>query len=292
MLITNMKISLVTPSYNQGAYLESCMRSILDQQYPLLEYFVMDGGSSDGSVDIIRRYADRLAYWRSHPDRGHMDALQAGFDRSTGEIMGWLNSDDILAPWALRVAADIFRQFPQVDWITSLYPMVMNEEGVPCATRRVEGYHSRAFYRGKNAPLDPWFYSSMIQQESTFWRRSLWERAGARVDISRRVAGDFELWSRFFEHAELFAVEVPLGCFRYQRNSFSTREFDAYLDVCREVLRKYGYRPPGKLESLLRRFIRRLPDRIRPLTGLAYPVSRIAGLRKESTWTIHQDWIV
>jgi glycosyltransferase involved in cell wall biosynthesis len=287
-----MRFSIVTPSFNQGAYLEYCLRSILDQEYPQLEYFVMDGGSSDGSVDIIRRYADRLTYWRSQPDGGHMDALQEGFRRSTGEVMGWLNSDDILAPWALRVAADIFRKFPQVEWITSMYPMVMNEQGLPCATRCVEGYHSRSFYRGRNAPLDSRFYSSMIQQESTFWRRSLWERAGARVDTSLRVAGDFELWARFFQHAELYAVEVPLGCFRFQRDSFTSREFDAYLAVCREVLRKYGHRPPARIESLVRRFIRQLPERIRPLTGLAFPVNRIAGLRGEPGWIIRPAWIV
>jgi glycosyltransferase involved in cell wall biosynthesis len=287
-----MKFSLVTPSFNQGAYLESCLRSVLDQEYPQLEYFVMDGGSSDGSAEIIRRYADRLTFWRSQPDGGHMDALQDGFNRSTGEIMGWLNSDDILAPWALRVAAEVFRQFPQVEWITSMYPMVMNEAGLPYATRRVEGFHSRAFYRGRNAPLNPRFYSAMIQQESTFWRRSLWERAGGRVDTSLRVAGDFELWSRFFESAEPYTVGVPLGCFRVQRDSFSAREFDSYLDVCRKVLAKYGRRPPSRFEALVRRAIRCLPTRLLPLSGLAYPVRHITGQRGQSAWTIGQAWIV
>jgi glycosyltransferase involved in cell wall biosynthesis len=287
-----MRFSVVTPSFNQAAYLDACLRSILDQEYPELEYFVMDGGSTDGSAEIIRRYAGRLAYWRSRPDAGHMDAVQEGFARSTGEVMGWLNSDDILAPWALRVAADVFRQFPQVEWITSAYPMVMNESGLPGGTRCVEGYHSRSFYRGRNAPLDLRFYSSMIQQESTFWRRSLWERAGARVDTGLRVAGDFELWARFFRHAELYTVEVPLGCFRFQRDSFTAREFDSYLAVCRGVLRQYGARPPGRRETFLRRMVRQLPRRIWPLTGLAYPVERIAGLRGEPGWAVRRTWIV
>jgi hypothetical protein len=221
-----------------------------------------------------------------------MDAVQEGFQRSTGEIMGWLNSDDILAPWALRVAADIFRQFPRVEWITSLFPMVMNEAGMPFATRCVEGFHSRAFYRGRNVPLDRRFYSAMIQQESTFWRRSLWERAGARVVTTLRVAGDFELWARFFQYAELHAVEVPLGCFRFQRDSFSSREFDSYLAVCRKVLQQYGHKPPAKIETLIRRLVRQLPDRIHPLSGLAYPVNRIAGLRGEPGWVVRRAWIV
>jgi hypothetical protein len=287
-----MKFSLVTPSFNQGRFLETCMRSILDQGYPELEYFVMDGGSDDGSVEIIRRHADSLTAWRSCPDGGHMEAVQEGFGQSTGEIMGWLNSDDMLAPWTLRVVAEVFRLFPEVQWITSLYPMIMNEDGLVSGARKAEGFNADAFYRGRNAPFDPWFYSTMIQQESTFWRRGLWEKAGARVDAGLRVAGDFELWSRFFEHAELFGVAVPLGIFRFQRDSFTAREFDAYMDVCRRVLAKSSRRPPSRLEAFARRIARELPDRWQPLTGLAYPVAHIARSAGEQPFEIRKAWIV
>jgi glycosyltransferase involved in cell wall biosynthesis len=287
-----MKISLVTPSFNQGRFLEACLRSVLDQEYQDLEYFVMDGGSTDGSAEIIRRHAGRLAAWRSHADGGHMDAVQDGFNRSTGEIMGWLNSDDMLAPWALRAVAAVFRQFPEVQWVTSRYPMIMNEEGMVIGARQVEGFHATAFYRGRNAPFLPWFYASMIQQESTFWRRGLWEKAGARVDGSLRVAGDFELWSRFFEHAELYALAVPLGIFRFQHESFSAREFEAYMETCRRVLAKYSHRPPSRLESFARRIARELPDRWQPLTGLAYPVSQIVRGGGDAPFLIRKAWIV
>jgi glycosyltransferase involved in cell wall biosynthesis len=287
-----MKISLVTPSYNQGRFLKACLHSVFDQGYPDLEYAVMDGGSTDGSVEIIRRCADRLAAWRSRADGGHMDALQEGFEGSTGEIMGWLNSDDMHSPWTLRVVAEVFRELPEVEWITSLYPMVMNEDGLLCGARRAEGFHAEAFYRGRNVPFDPWFYSSMIQQESTFWRRTLWEKAGARVDSSLRVAGDFELWSRFFEHAELYGVAVPLGIFRYQRESFSSREFEAYLDVCWRVLATYSRKPPPRMELLARRIARELPDRWQPLTGLAYPVRHIVRGGGDSAYIVRRAWIV
>jgi glycosyltransferase involved in cell wall biosynthesis len=288
----NLKLSIVTPSFNQGRFLDTCIRSVLDQGYPDLEYFVMDGGSTDGSPEIIRRYAEKLTGWRSHADGGHMAAVQEGFERSTGEIMGWLNSDDALTPWALRVVAEVFRLFPNVDWITSMYPMVMNEDGLVAGARRAEGFHAGAFYRGRNAPITPWFYSSMIQQESTFWRRRLWEKAGARVDASLRVAGDFELWSRFFEHAELFALAVPLGIFRFQRESFTAREFEGYMEVCRRVLAKYSRRPPSRMESFVRRLARELPDRWQPLTGLAYPVSHIVRSTGEAPFEIRKSWIV
>jgi glycosyltransferase involved in cell wall biosynthesis len=286
------KISLVTPSFQQGRFLEDCIRSVLDPQYPNLEYFVMDGGSTDESRKIIRRYAGRLTGWRSRKDGGHMDAVQEGFRRSTGEIMGWLNSDDRLTPWALRVVAAVFRQFPEVQWITSMYPMVMNAEGLVLAARRAEGFNAQAFYRGRNAPFNPRFYSCMIQQESTFWRRRLWEKAGGRVDTGLRVAGDFELWSRFFEHAQLFTLGVPLGIFRVQPDSFSSREFEPYMEVCRRVLANYSHRPPGRVESLARRIARELPERWQPLTGLTYPVQQIVKAAGDGPYAIRKAWIV
>jgi glycosyltransferase involved in cell wall biosynthesis len=286
------KISLVTPSFQQGRFLEDCIRSVLDSEYPNLEYFVMDGGSTDESKKIIRRYAGRLTSWRSHADAGQMDAVQDGFRRSTGEIMGWLNSDDRLTPWALRVVAAVFRQFPEVQWITSMHPMVMNAEGLVLAARHAEGFHAEAFYRGRNAPFNPRFYMGMIQQESTFWRRGLWEKSGGRVDTGLRVAGDFELWSRFFEHAELYTLAVPLGIFRIQPDSFSSREFEPYMEVCRRVLSKYSRRPPGKLESFARRIARELPERWQPLTGLAYPVPLIVKGSGERPYAIRRAWIV
>jgi glycosyltransferase involved in cell wall biosynthesis len=288
----HLKISIVTPSFNQGRFLETCIRSVLDQKYPALEYFVMDGGSADESQEIIRRHADRLTAWRSHPDGGHMDAVQDGFNRSTGEIMGWLNSDDKLAPWALAVVDAVFRRFPDVQWITSMFPMLMDEDGMVFGARQVEGFNPEAFYRGRNVPLNPWFYSSFIQQESTFWRRGLWERSGARVEKALRVAGDFELWSRFFEHAELYTLGVPLGIFRFQKQSFTSTEFEAYKEVCRRVLAVSGRRAPSRMESFVRRAARGLPQDWRRRIGLGYPVRRIVRDEAADDFTIRQAWIL
>src|SRR5919112_5052179 len=108
------KISVITPSFNQGRYIESTIKSVLDQGYPNLEYIIMDGGSRDGSKEIIQRYSDRLAHWNSEPDGGQTDALAKGFGRAAGEIMGWLCSDDLLEPHALREVAEKFVRNP--DW--------------------------------------------------------------------------------------------------------------------------------------------------------------------------------
>src|ERR1044071_7696025 len=111
------RITIVTPSYNQAAFLEETMLSVLDQGYPNLEYIVIDGGSTDGSVDIIRKHASRLSWWISEKDAGMYDAIQKGFARSSGQIMGWINSDDRHFQKSLFVIAEIFERIKEVDWI-------------------------------------------------------------------------------------------------------------------------------------------------------------------------------
>jgi glycosyltransferase involved in cell wall biosynthesis len=287
-----MKFSIVTPSFNQGRFLERCMRSVLEQEAAEVEYVVIDGGSADDSVETIQKYSARLAYWTSRPDRGYADALNAGFACTGGEIMGWLNSDDMLTPWALRVAESVFRALPEVQWITTLYPLVIDEDGMVVAARRGEGYNAKAFYRGRNVPLTPGFYTSVIQQESTFWRRGLWERAGGSMDANLTMAGDFDLWARFFRHADLYAVGVPLGCFRFQRESFTSSRMNSYLDECREVLLRCGSRSPSGVELFARRMARLLPRRLYPTTGLAYPVFHIRQEGRGSEWKIVREWIL
>src|SRR6266699_3928213 len=103
-----LKISVVTPSFNQAIYLESTLRSVLEQDYPHVEHIVIDGGSTDGSVDILQRYASRLAFWRSEKDGGQAEAIAKGFQRATGDILCWLNSDDLFLPGALRAVAEVF----------------------------------------------------------------------------------------------------------------------------------------------------------------------------------------
>src|SRR5579859_2701917 len=111
------RITIVTPSLNQAAYLERTISSVLDQGYPELEYLVFDGGSTDGSVEILRRYADQIAYWESEQDRGQSHALNKGFERATGELVGWINSDDYYRPGAFAAAAEAFEANPEAEWV-------------------------------------------------------------------------------------------------------------------------------------------------------------------------------
>ena len=204
-------ITVITPSYNQADYLETTLRSVLDQAYPALEYIVIDGGSTDGSVEIIRRYAERLTYWLSEPDNGQAAAINRGMKQASGEILCWLNSDDFLLPGALRSVGEIFARFPQIAWLSGL-DVTADQAGRVLTCRRPVGRFRALIRRG-------WYHGrslGFIRQESTFWRRSLWEQAGGCLNEHLHYALDFDLWRRFAAYTDLVTVRAMLAAYRIQ----------------------------------------------------------------------------
>ncbi len=225
------KISVIVVNFNLGKYLDDALRSVVEQDYPALELIVIDGGSTDDSLDVIAKYAPHIHYSISEPDKGQYDAVQKGFARSTGEIMYWLNSDDMLQRRALHVVAEVFQSFPDIQWLTGLaseyHPdgLIIQRITLPwCRWSRLR-YLTYDF--------------QFVQQESTFWRRELWEKAGAAMSTELKLAGDMELWARFFRHAKLYTVQSLLGGFRYRREGQRSRDFrDKYLSECTSVVRR------------------------------------------------------
>lgn len=196
-------ISIVTPSFNQAPFLEATLRSVLDQGYPRLEYIVQDGGSTDGSVDILRRCGDRLTAWESCRDRGQAHAVNLGMQRATGSIMAYLNSDDLLLPGSLAYVTRFFAEHPDVDVVYGHRVLIDD--------------HGREIGRWVLPPHDDEVikYTDFIPQETMFWRRRAWDAVGGQFDESFRFALDWDIILRFRQAGLRFA-RLPrfLGAFR------------------------------------------------------------------------------
>src|SRR5262245_18779468 len=196
-------ISMVTCSYQQGRYLDQALRSVLDQRYPRLEYIVIDGGSTDGSADIIRRHEHALAHWVSEPDRGQTDALIKGFNRATGEIHGWLCSDDLLLPGALQTVAGFFSAHPGA---MAAYGDALWIDGAGRFLRpKKEMDFSRFVFLHDH---------NYVPQPSMFWRSTLYE-AVSGLDPEFDLAMDADLWERFSERTRIGHIPAYLSCMRF-----------------------------------------------------------------------------
>ena len=222
-------ISLVTPSYNQGKYLDECIDSVLSQNYPNLEYVIMDGGSTDNSVEIIKKYEKHLTYWQSRYDEGQYSALNEGFSKTKGEIMTWLNSDDKFHPNAFFTVAGLFMLRHEVEWITGR-TNILNEQGEQFWICEYLIPWERSKYLKKEF-MDPW-----IQQEGTFWHRRLWEKSGSHLRSDLEFAGDLELWVRFFRHTQLYTTDTLLAGYRFQPNSKARLFMDKYIQEANGIL--------------------------------------------------------
>jgi glycosyltransferase involved in cell wall biosynthesis len=178
------RISIITPSFNQAAFLERTMSSVLEQNYPNLEYIVIDGGSTDGSLAVIQKYANRLAYWVSEPDRGQTDAINKGFGHATGDILAWINSDDTYAPGALMQAASFLVQHLQIG-------LVYGDMNFIDENDRVIGQFNAALTDLKRLRRG----YVHIPQPAAFFRADLWRQVGP-LDPSFFFAMDYDLWVR------------------------------------------------------------------------------------------------
>ena len=223
------KISMVTPSLNCGPFIEECIDSVLSQNYPNLQYVVMDGGSSDDTIQIIKKYEKHISFWQSRADGGPYAAINEGYRHTDGEIMTWLNACDKLHPNALTTVSSIFSQCPDIHWITGR-PNGFDERGENLwATHLLPVWSRELLFRNK-------FGNPSIQQAGTFWRRSLWDRAGAALDRDMTDAVDFDLWLRFCRYAQLHTVDALLAGIRSYPARKSLRFRDEYLTKAEERL--------------------------------------------------------
>ncbi len=192
-------VSIITPSYNQVRYLEDTIQSVLQQDYPNLEYIVVDGGSTDGSLEVIERYKDKLAWWVSEPDQGQADAINKGFRKASGEIIAWLNSDDLYLPGAISSAVELFQENPTLGVIYG-DAVSADADGRLLNELRFSNWGTRDFLQ-----------FNIICQPAVFMKRSIVEKIGY-LDASFHFFLDHQLWIRlsreteFNHHPEFWAV--------------------------------------------------------------------------------------
>lgn len=230
------KISIVTPSYNQASYLEDTLKSILNQNYPNLEYIVMDGGSTDGSVDIIKKYADRLTYWESAPDKGQADAIFRGFEHATGEILGWVNSDDLLLPGSLDKVGNWFRKHPEEEWVIGGSVLIDHygkriyaRFGLPKADLGVKVTFKRLLLHNCGG----------FHQPASFWKRNVFFLGGG-YDRSLRFCFDYDMYFLLAKRRNSGRIRSFLAAFRFHQDS-KTSTLDNIFHKENEILwRKYG----------------------------------------------------
>jgi len=203
---TTPTISIVTPSLNYGDYIERTIRSVLGQNYGQLEYVVQDGGSSDGTVKILQHYEKSIYYWGSRKDNGQANAVNLGFKHTTGEILAYLNSDDLLLPGALDAVAGFFWGHPDVDVVYG-HRVLIDEHDQEVGRWILPPHEDMAI-----------LWADYVPQETLFWRRGIWDRVGSCLDESFTFAMDWELLLRFREAGAKFA-RIPrfIGAFRIHR---------------------------------------------------------------------------
>ncbi len=195
-------VSIVTPSYNQAPFLEETIRSVLEQDYPHIEYLVIDGGSTDGSVGIIEKYAGQLAWWVSEPDLGQTDALNKGFTQAKGQILAWLNSDDTYLPHAVSEAAAYLRDHPEAGMVYG-DAYFIDRSGAVTGRFNARQTSYQRLRRG----------AVYIPQQASFFRTSLWEQVGP-LDPSFYFAMDYDLWVRLAALAPIHYHPRPWANFR------------------------------------------------------------------------------
>lgn len=243
--------SVVMPSFNHARFIERSLNSIINQEREGIELVVMDGGSRDGTPRILERYSPHIALWRSEPDAGQSDALNKGFHAATGEILGWLNSDDLYLPGALHHVAQIFAAEPQVDVVYGDWLMLDEHDRIlercpalaPSRTRLVtEGFFCNA--------------------QAMFWRRSLHERLG-ELDVRLHYTMDFDLFLRMISVAgprAFFRTPRPLGCFRVYAGQKTGSAADKGSKEHHRVIERAGltwkYGPYGRALRLAYRITR------------------------------------
>ncbi|MFH1001053.1 MAG: glycosyltransferase family 2 protein [Bacteroidota bacterium] len=216
------KITVVTPSYNQGKFLEETILSVIDQNYPDLEYIIMDGGSTDNSVEIIKRYEKHLAYWQSRPDDGQSAAINEGFKRATGDVYCWLNSDDQFTEGALKIVGEYFQNNADCLWLCGIGELKTLNRKKKIRKCRPKKLNFEAISN----------ITTRIAQPGVFWRNKLWEKTSG-LNERFNYAFDFDLWVQFSLIAEGHILDFTLStAYMYPGQKSQAGSVEYFIEAC------------------------------------------------------------
>ena len=237
----DLKISIIVPCFNMEQYVKKTIDSIISQGFENLELIVVDGGSTDNTVEIIRDYDAHITHFLCEPDEGQYDAINKGFSLATGDVVAWLNADDLYFPWTLYSVNQIFFNHPDILWICGT-PSYTNDDMSGVKVCKKNGAKVSTLIQNGSYRSD---YLGFLQQESMFWRKDLLDAAG-HLALDYKLAADFEYWTRLAKHAELHLIDFPLACFRLRHNSRSVVQITDYEKEVKKVLetisaKKYWY---------------------------------------------------
>lgn len=260
---TYPKITLVTPCHNREEYIAETIESVLSQNYPNLEFIVIDDGSTDKTWEIIQKYKDRLAYCEhidSKTTSAHV-ALQYGFDHSNGEIIGHITDKGLLLPGSLFTLGRIFTEYKDVEWVTAIGTVVNEESMIINISPIRKDLHEHLIHV-------PW----NVQAESTFWRRSLWNRSGSKWDNGLGWALDYGLWCYFFAAgAKLYHINTVIGAYRKTPNANGVKNPGQYYKSAAQyrawlrahiTKKELVYASLYKLLRYIKPLLRNIPDAV------------------------------
>ena len=242
------RVTIVTPTLNHAPFIEATLDSVLGQQYPNLEYIVIDGGSSDGTVDILKRYDKYLSYWHSQPDRGQADAINFGFQKSTGAILAWLNSDDYYLPRTIHTAVE---RLMSADGPALTYGscILLDERN-----NTISYSQSRNFDRNQLA------FESPLIQPSCFWTRTLWDSTG-NLDIASHFTFDWEWFIRAYEHGTFFRLDDYLSVYRFHDDHKSSNSGAKRLEEIETIIDHHAHHEDKllfhKIDNHLQSYLKR-----------------------------------
>ncbi len=240
------KISVVIPCFNCVNFVRATVESVIRQKLDVeLEVIIVDGGSTDGSLEILNEYRTDITHFISEPDEGHYSAVNKGFALATGEVLCWLNSDDLYVPGALSLVSEIFDKFPDIEWLSGI-PVSWDGAGRLVSVLEVMPVYGQKYLRcGEHDAL----LLPNVMQETCFWRRSLWEKAGPiRTELD--LAGDYALWTQMARYADLVTVDTVLGGQRKHLAQRSHIYKEKVFGQVRMIRKECGGR--GWIETLLK----------------------------------------